>query len=177
LKNNTPRLKEWIIQVKDKQGGKISIDGHDINVEFIMVADWMSLQGVFGESWCYYCPCNGDNDGDGIPNNFILPIPRKNIFLCFFHADKRITETLRMLQFLDWLKILEIPYKSDPGTGIKEIKLDGIHVRRILHDNNWKEGVVFLDKSPEYYQCWEVGSCFVDLISKELGFFKGKRDR
>jgi len=34
------------------------IGTHQIQLDVVVVADWMSLQGVFGDQWCFYCPCS-----------------------------------------------------------------------------------------------------------------------
>jgi hypothetical protein len=183
--------------VSIKQNNKIQIRGRTIHVDFIIIADWLSLAGVFGEMWCYYCPCTNLNyfeeldsvteqrwkltDPDVVIEDSLLAIPRKNIFLCMFHSSKRIVEVLlnrglqlwttleedtelkkkrkwyRLLDFQCWLTKLEIPFRVNGVTGsVKEIKLDGVHVRQLMDNNEWRNGVCYLDASPDWLAIWEV---------------------
>jgi len=125
---------------------------NEIQLDVVIVADWMSLQGVLGDEWCFYCPCSEDTkhlhhnpttrkpwaltNGEQSPNQALWPILRKNIFLCYFHDDKRITEKTkeqqqekynsRLFPFVKWLQELGGHYKIDISTeGPPPIKLNG----------------------------------------------------
>jgi hypothetical protein len=39
---------------------------------------------------------------------------------------------------------------------IKPIKLDGIHVKKLLTNNLWKEAIKILDPQPQTFAVWEV---------------------
>ena len=110
LEQNIQRLCTWINTVSTKHNNMICIGHKEIHVEFIVVADWISLEGIFSGAWCYYCPCTTANyfeelnsdtkqrwkltDSNSTSNQSLLQIPRKNIFICLFHSSKQIVETL-----------------------------------------------------------------------------------
>ena len=56
-----------------------------------------------------------------------------------------------------WLVQLEIPFRDNKLTGsLKEIKLDGIHVRKIMNNNAWRKGIRYLDRSEDWVAMWQV---------------------
>jgi len=136
------RLSEWIDTVSTKQNNMIRVGQREVHVEFIIVADWISLAGIFGEAWCYYCPCSTTNyNPNTTPKKSLLQILRKNIFICLFHSSKRIVETLlnrglqlwtTLLEFQSWLAQLEIPFRDNKLTGSLDRSEDWVAIWQVV---------------------------------------------
>jgi hypothetical protein len=194
LSQNSKRLREWI--QKTRSEGSVVFQNKKIPVVIILVADWMALEAGLRSKWCHYCsiekhenekPLSPNNlpwhleDGDSVPKDAVLPIPRKNVFLCFFHADKRIVETFlnrllvewsklpektqneaaskyhRLKLFQDWLAELGVPYTfAMEEKRPSKLDLEGGHVRKIVASNSWERAVQALNADPKWINIWKV---------------------
>lgn len=108
LRRNTPRTRAWLDSIHkqakaDGKPGCAAVKKHDGTTKYITLlggADMKSHWETAGGVWCFLCPCQRKNvgdlsnrylptfDPDEAPTNALFYIPRKNLRICTFHADK-----------------------------------------------------------------------------------------
>jgi hypothetical protein len=110
LRRNTSQIRAWLESIHKKatnngKSGCAAVKNPDGTIRYITLlggADMMSIWEMTGV-WCFLCPCQRKNAGDlsnrflpcynpaEPPENALFYIPRKNLRICTFHADKCLT--------------------------------------------------------------------------------------